>query len=106
MAYALQSSVAAATRKEHQQVPSMQQTARDMCTCPPWEIYSEALHAGLLHLMLMADCIALCFRVPEECPREVADVITSCLDENPTNRPTARQIVDRLGGLREPRATH
>lgn len=50
--------------------------------------------------------VPLSCRVPEECPQEVADVIASCLDENPTNRPTARQIVDQLGALREPRVTH
>lgn len=42
-------------------------------------------------------------RVPEECPQEVADVIASCLDENPSNRPSARDIVDQLGAVREPR---
>lgn len=45
-------------------------------------------------------------RVPEECPQQVADVIASCLDENPTNRPTARQVVDQLGALRENRGNH
>ncbi|DBA87527.1 hypothetical protein WJX77_000324 [Trebouxia sp. C0004] len=45
-------------------------------------------------------------KVPEECPQEVADVIASCLDENPTNRPTARQIVDQLGALRETKGSH
>ncbi|KAL0051702.1 hypothetical protein WJX82_000648 [Trebouxia sp. C0006] len=45
-------------------------------------------------------------KVPEECPQEVADVIASCLDENPTNRPTARQIVDKLGALREGKGSH
>ncbi len=50
---------------------------------------------------IVCDC-----RVPEECPQEVADVIASCLDENPTNRPTARQIVDQLGALRETKGSH
>lgn len=45
-------------------------------------------------------------KVPEECPQEVADVIASCLDENPTNRPTARQIVDKLGAWRETKGSH
>ena len=49
----------------------------------------------------------LCYRVPEECPQEVADVIASCLDENPENRPTARRVIDQLGALKEPRgASH
>ena len=41
-----------------------------------------------------------------ECPQEVADVIASCLDENPSSRPTARQVVDQLGALRENRGGH
>lgn len=45
-------------------------------------------------------------RVPMECPQEVADVIASCLDENPSSRPTARQVVDQLGALRENRGGH
>lgn len=49
-------------------------------------------------------CVSDC-RVPEECPQEVADVIAMCLDENPSNRPSARDIVDQLGTLREPRNT-
>lgn len=50
----------------------------------------------------------VCFfgcRVPEECPQEVADVIATCLGENPSNRPSARDIVDQLGTLRESRNT-
>ncbi len=54
---------------------------------------------------LVTDGCYVC-RVPEECPQEVADVIASCLDENPSNRPTARQIVDQLGALRENRGSH
>ena len=49
--------------------------------------------------------VAVTCRVPEECPQEVANVIASCLDENPTNRPTARQVVDQLGALRERRGS-
>lgn len=44
-------------------------------------------------------------RVPEECPQEVADVIANCLDENPSNRPSARDIIDQLGAVRETRTS-
>lgn len=54
-----------------------------------------------------AQMVAMCHcRVPMECPQEVADVIASCLDENPSSRPTARQVVDQLGALRENRGGH
>ncbi|KAL3140780.1 protein kinase activity protein [Trebouxia sp. C0010 RCD-2024] len=44
-------------------------------------------------------------RVPEECPQDVADVIANCLDENPSSRPSARDIIDGLGAIRETRTS-
>ena len=35
-------------------------------------------------------------RVPEECPEEVRAVIASCRATTPADRPTARQVFDRL----------
>eukprot|EP00887_Chlorella_sp_A99_P005875 scaffold1.g5875.t1 len=35
-------------------------------------------------------------RVPEECPKEVRDLILVCLEPDPGERPTAVQLVDRL----------
>jgi serine/threonine protein kinase len=35
-------------------------------------------------------------RVPEECPQEVADLMMECLRLEPSQRPTASQVVQRL----------
>ena len=65
-----------------------------LCVCMHSKIAEMCVKStyDLWMCWIVCDC-----RVPEECPQEVADVIASCLDENPTNRPTARQIVDKLG---------
>ena len=36
-------------------------------------------------------------RVPEECPQEVSDLLFECVREDPAARPTAGQLVQRLG---------
>lgn len=38
-------------------------------------------------------------QVPLECPLEVAQLMAACLQEDPTARPTARQIVELLTQL-------
>lgn len=38
-------------------------------------------------------------RVPEECPREAADLTMRCLSQDPSARPTAAQLVQELGML-------
>ena len=40
-------------------------------------------------------------RVPEECPWEVADLVLQCMHEVPTQRPTARELVERLTQLQQ-----
>lgn len=35
-----------------------------------------------------------CVRVPEECPADVEAMIARCLDNDPDNRPSAREMVD------------
>ena len=40
---------------------------------------------------------ALAFRVPEECSETVAQLIDSCLLDDPDQRPTARDLVHKLG---------
>ncbi|KAK9814907.1 hypothetical protein WJX73_001729 [Symbiochloris irregularis] len=35
-------------------------------------------------------------RVPEECPKKVAQLIKDCMQQDPSNRPSADQIVTRL----------
>ena len=46
-----------------------------------------------------------CCRVPEECPEDVADLIAECLSETPLLRPSAREVIERLQVIREPRNT-
>ncbi len=36
------------------------------------------------------------FRVPEECPQGVADIITECMRENPDRRPTSKDVFQAL----------
>ena len=38
-------------------------------------------------------------RVPQECPQEVADLITRCTSADPGQRPTAQQLMEQLGLL-------
>ena len=38
-------------------------------------------------------------RVPEDCPQEVADLCEQCMAEDPTARPSARELVERLTAL-------
>ena len=40
-------------------------------------------------------CPAAC-RVPEECPAEISDIISACLEQDSGLRPTAKQIITRL----------
>ena len=35
-------------------------------------------------------------RVPQQCPREIAELIDWCLKSEPCNRPTCEQILDIL----------
>lgn len=37
--------------------------------------------------------------LPEECPPEVAALMAACLQEEPAQRPTAAQLVERLREL-------
>lgn len=37
--------------------------------------------------------------LPEECPPEAATLMAACLQEDPTQRPTAAQLVERLRQL-------
>jgi hypothetical protein len=38
-------------------------------------------------------------RVPEDCPQEVADLYEHCIAEGPADRPSARELVERLTPL-------
>ncbi|KAI7842043.1 hypothetical protein COHA_004243 [Chlorella ohadii] len=38
-------------------------------------------------------------KVPEECPQEVADLISQCMSLDPSERPTAQQLMQRLQDL-------
>ncbi len=38
-------------------------------------------------------------RVPEECPQQMADLCSQCMSENPSDRPTAGELVERLTEL-------
>jgi serine/threonine protein kinase len=38
-------------------------------------------------------------QVPEECPQEVDDLINRCIQPNPAERPTARELVQLLEGI-------
>lgn len=40
-------------------------------------------------------------RSPEECPQAVSQLIDDCLRDKPSDRPTAHDVVLRLGGSRE-----
>jgi hypothetical protein len=50
--------------------------------------------------------IVLSYRVPEECPQEVAELLLSCRLPEPANRPSAARIVsvlrEHLGVARQP----
>ena len=48
--------------------------------------------------------IIVACRVPEECPQWVADLIATCMSEEPQERPTSRNVYQRLlsGGNLEP----
>ncbi len=51
----------------------------------------------------MAHIVLLQCRVPEECPQWVADLISECMSEAPDERPTSREIYQKLlaaGGLK------
>ena len=39
-------------------------------------------------------------QVPEECPKEVADLIDECLVSTPKRRPTAKQLFEALKGIK------
>jgi len=39
------------------------------------------------------------YRVPEECPAEVRDVIMACRASSPVDRPTAKQVFQRLSAV-------
>ena len=39
-------------------------------------------------------------RAPEECPQDVVDLINECLAVEASARPTARELVERLLGMR------
>jgi serine/threonine protein kinase len=43
--------------------------------------------------------IDIVHRVPEECPAEVEDLLTRCLNPEPTVRPSCRDIVEVLDRL-------
>ena len=45
-------------------------------------------------------------KVPQECPAETNDLINSCLAEDPTDRPSAREAYDRLKLWRDKHAAH
>ncbi|KAL4452700.1 hypothetical protein ABPG75_008362 [Micractinium tetrahymenae] len=42
-------------------------------------------------------------RVPEECPQEVADLMMECMRLDPSQRPTAQQVMQRLRGMHGPK---
>ena len=42
--------------------------------------------------------------VPQECPAEINDLINSCLEEDPNNRPSAREAYDILKSWRDKHA--
>jgi hypothetical protein len=48
----------------------------------------------------------LLYRVPDECPQEIADLLAACLYAKPAERPSAAQIVlilrEHLGSARQP----
>ncbi|KAI7836687.1 hypothetical protein COHA_009463 [Chlorella ohadii] len=37
--------------------------------------------------------------VPDECPQEVCDLMLECLSDDPAKRPTAQQLVSRIGAM-------
>ncbi len=45
-------------------------------------------------------------KVPQECPEEINDLINSCLAEDPTDRPSAREAYDKLKLWRDKHAAH
>ena len=45
-------------------------------------------------------------KVPQECPAEINDLINSCLAEDSTDRPSAREAYDRLKLWRDKHAAH
>ena len=45
-------------------------------------------------------------KVPQECPAEINDLINSCLAEDPTDRPSAREAYDKLKLWRDKHAAH
>lgn len=45
-------------------------------------------------------------KVPQECPAEINDLINSCLEEDPNNRPSAREAYDSLKIWRDKHAAH
>ena len=34
--------------------------------------------------------------MPEQCPQEIAELIIDCRNSNPANRPTAKQVFNRI----------
>ncbi len=38
-------------------------------------------------------------RVPEECPQDVADLMMECMRLDPSERPTAQQVMHRLRNM-------
>lgn len=58
----------------------------------------------------MFSCFPMCYRVPEECPPGVADLVNACMERDASIRPSAAEIVQLLSGdpaaLERRRAAH
>lgn len=66
---------------------------------------AKAKDNNLLSLDTRADAVVgrMC-RVPEECSEAVADLIAACMEADPADRPSAREIVEMLSATGNERA--
>lgn len=58
---------------------------------------STSIFALLHHFCVMKLCVCvLGYRVPEECPAEVQELVVRCMAADPSTRPSAKQIHEAL----------